>query len=124
MNIGYVGTSPLNEAFQDRFRSINVPYAKTEAIADIIVAESGCNKKVALRLARVFEELRNRVNSDDPIEEDVLSMRNLIRAAKESVDNPRDEVQIATSNISEGIDDEYTRNIVADVVATIYGERV
>ncbi|MGI6657792.1 MAG: AAA family ATPase [Dethiobacteraceae bacterium] len=124
MNIGYVGTSPLNEAFQDRFRSINVPYAKTEAIADIIVAESGCNKKVALRLARVFEELRNRVNSDDPIEEDVLSMRNLIRAAKESVDNPKDEVEIATSNISEGIDDEYTRNIVADVVATIYGERV
>jgi hypothetical protein len=75
-------------------------------------------------LARVFEELKNRVNSDDPIEEDVLSMRNLIRAAKESVDNPKDEVEIATSNISEGIDDEYTRNIVADVVATIYGERV
>jgi MoxR-like ATPase len=124
MNIGYMGTSPLNEAFKDRFRPINVPYAKTDVVAGIVVAESGCKEEIAFRLARVFEELKNRVNSDDPIEEDVLSMRNLIRAAKESVDNPKDEVEIATSNISEGIDDEYTRNIVADVVATIYGERV
>lgn len=123
MNLGYMGTTPMNEAFKDRFRPINVPYATTEVVAGIIVMESGCTAEVAVRLAKVFEELKSRANSDDPIEEDVLSMRNLIRAAKEIVDNPEEEIYIATSNLSEGIDDEYTRKIVADVVATIYGER-
>lgn len=124
MNLGYMGTTPMNEAFKDRFRPINVPYASTHVVTGIIIAESGCALEVAERLALVFHELKNRAASDDPIEEDVLSMRNLIRAAKEAVDNPTNELKIAISNLSEGIDDEYTRKIVADVVSTIYGERV
>lgn len=118
-----MGTSPLNEAFRDRFRPVNVPYASEKELTAIIAGETGCDQAVAGRLAKVFDELKNRVASDDPVEEDVLSIRNLVRAAEEITDNPVKEVAIATSNISDGIDDEYTRKIVADVVATIYGER-
>jgi MoxR-like ATPase len=123
MNVGYMGTSPLNEAFRDRFRPVNVPYASEKELTAIIAGETGCDQAIADRLAKVFDELKNRVASDDPVEEDVLSIRNLVRAAEEITDNPVKEVAIATSNISDGIDDEYTRKIVSDVVATIYGER-
>jgi MoxR-like ATPase len=39
MNFGYAGTRPLNEAFQDRFRSVSVPHLPKEQLADLLVSD-------------------------------------------------------------------------------------
>ncbi|RJX22312.1 MAG: hypothetical protein C4575_01750 [Desulforudis sp.] len=115
MNYGYSGTKELNEAFQDRFRSVQVPHLPEEQMAALLVRETGCERDVAERLASLFHKLANRVENGD-LPERILSARALMRAVRECRDGCGDLKEAAMSVLTEGLGDKYARDQVKDIV--------
>lgn len=115
MNYGYAGTKELNEAFQDRFRSVQVPHLPEEQMAALLVRETGCERNVAERLASLFHKLANRVENGD-LPERVLSVRSLMRAIREVQDGCGTLKEAAMSVLTEGLGDQYARDQVRDIV--------
>lgn len=115
MNYGYSGTKELNEAFQDRFRSVQVPHLPEEHMAALLVRETGCERDVAEKLASLFHKLANRVENGD-LPERILSARALMRAVRECRDGCGDLKEAAMSVLTEGLGDKYARDQVRDIV--------
>jgi MoxR-like ATPase len=65
MNFGYSGTKPLNEAFQDRFRSVKVPHLSENQLSGLIMAETGCKESTAAKLSGIFHKLAEGVANGD-----------------------------------------------------------
>lgn len=120
MNVNYAGTRQLNEAFRDRFRAINVPYLPENALADVIVNQTNISRDVAANMAKIFHTLAQRVDNGDILEE-ALSVRALVRAAREIRDGMPVKETIL-SNLCEGIDDPYTAQVVKEVVDSRLGD--
>jgi len=114
MNYGYAGTKPLNEAFQDRFRSIQVPHLPEEKLTELIVNKTACFNSVAEKLAKLFSSLAGRVKNGD-ISERVLSIRGLFRIAREEMDGVGDLKKITISVMTEGIGDKYEVDQIKDI---------
>lgn len=115
MNYGYAGTKELNEAFQDRFRSILVPHLPEELLKDLLIRETGCGEDVAGQLAALFHKLASRVENGD-LPERVLSFRALMRAIREVQDGCGGLKEVAMSVLTEGLGDQYARDQVKDIV--------
>ncbi|RPF49504.1 MoxR-like ATPase [Thermodesulfitimonas autotrophica] len=115
MNYGYAGTKELNEAFQDRFRSVQVPHLPEELLKDLLVRETGCDADVAEKLAALFHKLAGRVENGD-LPERVLSIRALMRAIREVQDGCGTLKEAAMSVLTEGLGDQYARDQVKDIV--------
>ncbi|AEG14504.1 ATPase associated with various cellular activities AAA_5 [Desulfofundulus kuznetsovii DSM 6115] len=115
MNYGYAGTKPLNEAFQDRFRSVQVPHLESERLADLIVQETGCKESVSRKLANLFSELAKGVANGD-YSERVLSVRSLFRIAREEMDGCGTLKTVAISVLTEGLGDKFEIDQVTDIV--------
>ncbi|MEW6227284.1 MAG: MoxR family ATPase [Bacillota bacterium] len=115
MNYGYTGTKELNEAFQDRFRSVQVPHLPEEQMAALLTRETGCQQDVAQKLAALFHKLANRVENGD-LPERVLSVRSLMRAIRECQDGCGSLKEAAMSVLIEGLGDKYAQDQVKDVV--------
>ena len=115
MNYGYSGTKELNEAFQDRFRSVQVPHLPEEQMAALLVRETGCDEGVAGSLAALFHKIANRVENGD-LPERVLSVRSLMRAVREVQDGCGRLKEAAMSVLTEGLGDKYAQDQVRDVV--------
>lgn len=120
MNPGYQGTHPLNEAFQDRFRSVQVPHLPQNTLAELIRTKTGCPEGVAAQLANVFAALSERVKNGD-ISDRVLSVRSLLRAAREHMDGYGELREIARSALVEEIDDKFEADQVADLIEAHLG---
>ncbi|MCL6639434.1 MAG: AAA family ATPase [Firmicutes bacterium] len=115
MNMGYSGTKKLNEAFQDRFRSVHVPHLPQDQLAVLICEETGCKEAVSLKLAALFGELAQGVKNGD-ISENVLSVRSLFRVAREEMDGCGTLKVVATSVLTEGMDDDFKKKQVSDII--------
>lgn len=115
MNYGYSGTKELNEAFQDRFRSVQVPHLPEEYMAALLVRETGCDEDTAKKLAALFHKLANRVENGD-LSERILSTRALMRAVRECRDGCGDLKEATMSVFTEGLGDKYARDQVKDIV--------
>lgn len=115
MNYGYAGTKPLNEAFQDRFRSVQVPHLPTNALAALITDQTRCNASTGAKLAEVFKKLSDGVANGD-ISEKVLSVRSFLRIAREDQYGYSNLKGVAMSVLTEGLFDQFERDQVKDVV--------
>lgn len=115
MNFGYSGTKPLNEAFQDRFRSVQVPHLGSSKLAELIQHETDCKESTAKRLSDVFSSLAKGVENGD-LSERVLSVRSLFRVAREEMDGCGTLKHIALSVLTDGINDQYEIDKIKDVV--------
>ena len=113
MNPGYAGTKSLNEAFQDRFRSIKVPYLPQHQMAQLLTEYIDIT--VADKLADLFLGLTERVRNGD-LSERVLSFRSLIRASKEFRDGLGNLREVVMSNLTEALDDQFEVWVVKDIV--------
>lgn len=117
MNIGYMGTRPLNQAFRDRFRGVQVPGVTSEVLKQILskyADSTACNT-----LAEIYQRLFDSVYSPTgaTLTESCISVRALIRAAEEislGIGDPKD---IVTSCLTEFIEDESERTRVFDLVS-------
>lgn len=115
MNVNYAGTRQLNEAFKDRFREIKVPYLPEHLLAQIIAERTGIQEEIAGEMAGIFHLLAGRVDNGD-LTEEALSIRSLLRAAREIVEAKIPPKDALVSNLCEGIDDPYTASVVKEVV--------
>lgn len=115
MNYGYAGTKPLNEAFQDRFRSVQVPHLTTGLLSNLISTQTGCKKSTGDKLADVFQRLSGGVANGD-ISERVLSVRSLFRAAREEEYGYDNLKNITMSVLTEGLGDQFERDQIKDIV--------
>lgn len=115
MNHGYSGTKELNEAFQDRFRSVQVPHLSREALGELLTRDTGCFSETAARLAELFEKLAARVENGD-LSERCLSVRSLVRVIREHQDGVGSLKTVAQSVLTEGLGDRYEAEQVKDVV--------
>lgn len=115
MNHGYSGTKELNEAFQDRFRSVQVPHLSREALGELLARDTGCFSDTAARLAELFEKLAARVENGD-LSERCLSVRSLVRVIREHQDGVGSLKTVAQSVLTEGLGDRYEAEQVRDVV--------
>lgn len=114
MNFGYAGTKSLNEAFQDRFRSIAIPHLKEKTLKALLESK-GCGKNEAKNLASLFNVLADRTKNGD-ISERTLSIRSLFRVFREHQDTGESLKKIALSVLTDGVDDDFERSQVKDVI--------
>lgn len=115
MNYGYAGTKELNEAFQDRFRSVQVPHLSEGKLAALLVRETACDQEISTKLATLFHKLASRVENGD-LPERALSVRALLRAVREHQDGCGSLKELAMSVLTDGLGDQYARDQVRDVV--------
>lgn len=115
MNFGYSGTKVLNEAFQDRFRSVQVPHLSSKQLSDLIVSEVGCKESTAEKLSDIFGKLAEGVKNGD-YDERVLSVRSLFRIAREEIDGCGSLKAIAVSVLTEGLNDKFESDQVKDII--------
>ncbi len=120
MNFGYSGTKALNEAFKDRFRPVKVPHLKETLLAELISEKTKCNESVAEKLAILFKALAEGVENGD-LPEAVLSVRSLFRIAREEVDGCGTLKSIATSVLTEGLEDDFEAKQTSDVIEAHLG---
>jgi MoxR-like ATPase len=114
MNLGYSGTKILNEAFQDRFRSIKVEYLPQKQLVKLFEGQ-GIETQTARKLADLFSGLTDRVKNGD-ISDSCLSIRALIRAGREYQEGLGSLCELAISNITESLQDEYEALQVRDLI--------
>ncbi len=118
MNFGYAGTRPLNEAFQDRFRSVSVPHLPKEQLANLLMVDAKSDSTTAYKLADLFLKISARVDNGD-ISERVLSVRSLIRTVREYNDGIGTLREITVSCLTSGISDKYEVDQVKTVVESL-----
>jgi MoxR-like ATPase len=115
MNFGYSGTKSLNEAFQDRFRSVQVPHLGSEKLAELIQNETNCRESTAVKLSEIFSSLAQGVENGD-LSERVLSVRSLFRIAMEEMDGCGTLRYVAASVLTDGISDRYEADRIKDII--------
>jgi MoxR-like ATPase len=114
INPDYAGTKELNEAFEDRFRMIEVPYPERNVLLQVLLQETGIEKELAEVMVDIFERIRGRVENGD-LDTRSLSFRRLLRAAEDiklEIDEPFKCIQ---SNLAEGLN-EVEKNIIIEIV--------
>lgn len=120
MNYGYSGTKDLNEAFQDRFRSVQVPHLPQETLRDLLVQNADCPADAAEKLAALFHKLAARVENGD-LSDRCLSVRSLLRVIREHHDGIGSLKAAAQSVLTEGLGDRYEADQVRDVIDACLG---
>lgn len=117
MNVGYMGTRPLNQAFRDRFRGVQVP-GVSKAVLEKILSRYA-DSAVCSTLAEIYQSLYEAVYSPvgATLTESCLSVRALIRAAEEITLGIGSPNEIIISCLTEFIEDEGERTRVRDLVS-------
>lgn len=116
MNVGYMGTRPLNKAFRDRFRGIQV-----QSISDITLKsllEKYVSDEPLQILSRIYQELYKAVYSPigATLSESCISLRSLLRAAQEYSMGLGSLKSVVTSCLTESLESESERNQVRDII--------
>jgi len=116
MNVGYMGTRPLNNAFRDRFRGIQVQGISRNTLIDLL--RQKVDGKTATKLADIYESLYDSVYSPTgaTLTESCISLRCLLRAAEEISMGIASQKDIIVSCLTESIESESERTQVKDLV--------
>lgn len=117
MNVGYMGTRPLNQAFRDRFRGVQIDGISEGALKKIL--NKYADPAVCNTLAEIYQSLYEAVYSPvgATLTENCLSVRALIRAAEEITLGIGSPSEIITSCLTEFIEDQSERTRVHDLVS-------
>jgi len=112
MNPGYIGTAPLNQALEDRFRRVDVPYPPKEVVMKLLPYHDR-------ELSELYSRIVQSVESGE-LDDDVVSIRNLIRCSEEIEILGGDRKKIIVSAICSGLQDRSARQIIADIVESMF----
>ncbi len=116
MNVGYMGTRPLNNAFRDRFRGIQIQGISRDTLVDLLSQK--VDEKIAAQLADIYESLYDSVYSPTgaTLTESCISLRSLLRAAEEISMSVASQKEIVLSCLTESIESESERTQVKDLI--------
>lgn len=116
MNVGYMGTRPLNKAFRDRFRGIQLPGIADSTLMDLL--SPVVDDTTAAQLTQIYTMLYNNVYSPAgaTLTESCLSLRALLRAAEEYSMGVGSLKEITISCLTESIESEQERDQVKDLI--------
>jgi len=117
MNVGYMGTRPLNQAFRDRFRGIQVSGINEDILKRILsrYADSATCESLAGIYKSLYEAVYSPVGAT--LTESCISVRALIRAAEEISLKIGEPGKVIISCLTEFIEDEAERTRVRDLVS-------
>ena len=116
MNVGYMGTRPLNKAFRDRFRGIQVASITQETLQKLL--EEKTDKKTAKKLSNIYQTIYDAVYSPSgaTLSESCISLRALLRAAEEYSMKTGSLQEITVSCLTESIESENERTQLKDLI--------
>jgi midasin (ATPase involved in ribosome maturation) len=116
MNVGYMGTRPLNNAFRDRFRGIQVQGISKETLLELL--QEKVSEDTAGKLASIYESLYESVYSPTgaTLTENCISLRSLLRAAEEISMGVASEKDIIISCLTESLESASERTQVKDLI--------
>ncbi len=116
MNVGYMGTRPLNKAFRDRFRGIQINGISRDTLLNLL--QQYVDVKISVKLADVYQALYEAVYSPvgATLTESCISLRSLLRAAEEYSMGIGSLQDITVSCLTESIESESERTQVKDLV--------
>lgn len=119
VNIGYIGTVPLNEALKNRFITLEVPYLQGEQLKALLQKQSVQKNEALLeKLVQLSEDLVFQAASGQ-LAEDAASIRALLDAADLSVYLPLERaIQRA---ITDKLEDQREKAMIHNLVETIAG---
>lgn len=118
INVGYVGTVPLNEALKNRFVVIDVPYLQGEALKRLLLEKSHLkNEELAGAFVRLAEDLLVQIRMGQ-LSDEAASVRGLIDACDLAVFMPpRRAVERA---IVDKLEDEREQAAVRNIADTLF----
>lgn len=119
MNVGYVGTTPLNEALKNRFVVVEVPYVQGEHLLTLLQKQSRLQDQ---QLLQSFVELSAdfiRMVKTGQVSEEVASIRGLLDACDLSCYMPP--LRAIQRSIIDKLDDQRERDVVKNIAETIFG---
>lgn len=119
MNVGYVGTTPLNEALKNRFVVVEVPYVQGDQLYHLLKRQSKCTDE---RLLRSYVELSAdfiRMVKTGQVSEEVASIRGLLDACDLTCYMPP--LRSIKRAIVDKLDDQREKDLVTNMAETIFG---
>lgn len=118
MNYGYAGTKRLNEALGSRFVVISMPTSTPAQVRNIITSKHNIGEKDSLLLSKLFMDLDNKARTGN-ISSTSVDLRGILDAIELSQYGIaiRDALEVTIIN---KVFDEYERDIVRDVVKTLF----
>lgn len=119
MNVGYVGTTPLNEALKNRFVVVEVPYVQGEELHRLLQKQS---KLTDEKLLRSYVELSAdfiRMVKTGQVSEEVASIRGLLDACDLTCYLPP--LRAIKRSIVDKLDDQREKDLVTNIAETIFG---
>lgn len=118
VNIGYVGTVPMNEALKNRFVVVDVPYLHGDKLLDLLKERSRFTNAALLeRFVRLSSDLQEQIKSGQ-LSDEAASVRALIDACDLAAYIPA--LRAVQRAIADKLDDERERSLVMNLAETYF----
>ncbi|MCM3005322.1 ATP-binding protein [Priestia koreensis] len=118
INEGYVGTVPLNEALKNRFVVIDVPYVQSEALTEVLTAQSQLeDEKLIAKFVSLSADLITQVRNGQ-VSEEAASVRALLDTCDLAVYLPP--LRAIQRGIIEKLEDDREKAAVQNIAETIF----
>ncbi|WP_028548241.1 ATP-binding protein [Paenibacillus sp. UNC451MF] len=119
VNIGYVGTVPMNEALKNRFVVIDVPYLQGDQLFELLKERSLLTEDDALRrFVKLSAELQEQIRSGQ-LSDEAASVRALLDACDMAAYIPP--LRAIRRAIADKLDDEREQVLVMNLAETYFG---
>lgn len=119
VNIGYVGTVPMNEALKNRFVVIDVPYLEGEKLLQLLKGRSELKHTELLqRFVRLSSDLQEQIRSGQ-LSEEAASVRAMLDACDLAAYLPP--LRAIQRAITDKLEDEREQALVGNLAETYFG---
>lgn len=119
VNIGYVGTVPMNEALKNRFVVIDVPYLQGDKLLQLLRERSGLqNDDLLRRFVRLSSDLQEQIRSGQ-LADEAVSVRALLDACDLAAYLPP--LRAVQRAITDKLEDEREQALVGNLAETYFG---
>lgn len=120
INVGYVGTMPMNEALLNRFNVIEIDYVSKEALTEILKEQSIQNDITILKQLSDFHEDLVTMTKQGQISKEPSSVRSLLDFADLSTEMPMDRAVRRT--IIDKLDNDQEKKAILNAVKLHFGQ--
>ncbi|MFE5317400.1 AAA family ATPase [Paenibacillus sp. NPDC056579] len=118
VNIGYVGTVPMNEALKNRFVVVDVPYLQGDKLLELLKEKARfTNGSVLERFVRLSSDLQEQIRSGQ-LSDEAASVRALIDACDLAAYIPT--LRAVQRAIADKLDDEREKALVMNLAETYF----
>lgn len=119
VNIGYVGTVPMNEALKNRFVVVDVPYLQGDKLLELLKERSLLKDDELLRrFVRLSADLQEQIRSGQ-LSDEAASVRAMLDACDLAAYLPP--LRAIQRAINDKLDDEREQALVANLAETYFG---